>query len=140
MKKILLSLFVVCLFGTTDLSAQAQKYLNFGGVGTGLYASLEFPVGSLITVAPAAYTDWDFNRFVIAAKGNFYFDDLFSLTPDWDTYAGVNVGWRIEDNNGGANWGIHVGGRWFWSDRWGLNAEFGGGSGVNGGVGVTYKL
>ena len=54
-------------------SAQARKYLNFGGVGTGLYGGIEFPVHEAITVGPAAFTDWDFNGLVLAAKGNFYF-------------------------------------------------------------------
>ena len=142
MKKILLSLVAVCFISAASYG-QAQKYLNFGGVGTGLYAGIEFPVGSAITVGPAVYTDWDFNKFVIAAKGNYYFDDLFGLPSEWDVYAGANAGWRLDGsdkNDDGFNWGAQIGGRWFWSDKWGLNAEFGGGSGVNGGVGVTMKM
>ena len=137
MKKLILIAFIGLVSWTAN--GQAARYLNFGGVGTGLYASLEIPVGSLITVAPLAATDWDFNHFIIAAKGNFYFDNLFSISDPWDVYAGANVGWRLGDDSG-ANWGIQVGGRWFWSDRWGINAEFGGGSGVTGGVGLTMKL
>ena len=77
MKKLLLIAVVGLLsFGA---NGQAQKYLNLGGIGTGLYAGLEFPVASAITIGPAAYTDWDFNRFVLAAKGNYYFDELFGL-------------------------------------------------------------
>ena len=145
MKNVLsLIAIVACMaVGSSDAYGQAQKYLNFGGVGTGLYASLEFPLGSTISIAPQVATDWDFNKFVIAAKGNFYFDDLFGLTEPWDVYAGANVGWRLDngkDNNDGFNWGAQIGGRWFFSPKWGLNAEFGGGSGVNGGVGVTMKL
>ena len=144
MKKLLL-VAALGLFAM-GANAQAQKYLNLGGIGTGLYASLEFPVASAITIAPAVYTNWDFNRFVIAAKGNYYFDDLFGLTAPWDVYLGANVGYRLDgsnnnDHNGdGFNWGAQIGGRWFWNDKWGINAEFGGGSGVNGGVGVTMKM
>ncbi len=134
MKKLLL-VAVVCLI-SFGANAQAKKYLNLGGIGTGLYGGLEFPVGSKITVGPVVYTDWDFDFVVFAAKGNFYFDDIFELNEDWDVYAGANVGFRA-GGDGGANWGAHIGGRWFWSEKWGLNAEFGGGSGVNGGVGVT---
>ena len=137
MKKLLL----VACFGVIAFSAssQAQRSLNFGGVGTGLYASYEFPVHSLISVAPLVNTDWNFNHLVLAAKGNFYFDNLFSLTDPWDVYAGINAGWRVGDDNG-FNFGIHIGGRWFWNDRWGINAEFGGGTGVTGGVGLTLKM
>lgn len=141
MKKLVLVAAVVIT--TLGANAQAQKYLNLGGIGTGLYGSVEFPVASAITIGPAVYTDWDFNSLVFAAKGNYYFDDLFGLPAPWDVYLGANVGWRVDtenDNDSGANWGAQVGGRWFWSDKWGLNAEFGGGSGVNGGLGVTMKF
>ena len=142
MKKLLtiIALVGVMSFSSGSVFGQAQKYLNLGGLGTGLYASIEFPVGSLITIAPQVATDYSFDKFIIAAKGNFYFDDIFGVSEPWDVYAGVNFGWRIESNNDGAAWGIHVGGRWFWSDKWGINAEFGGGSGVLGGVGVTMKM
>jgi hypothetical protein len=105
-----------------------------------VYASIEFPLASQISIAPQISTDYNFNQLVIAGKGNFYFDEIFGVTEPWDVYAGVNVGWRIENANDGFNWGVQVGGRWFWSDRWGINAEIGGGSGVLGGVGVTMKL
>ena len=130
----------VMSLGSSSVFGQAQKYLNLGGLGTGLYASIEFPVSSVITIAPQVSTDYNFNNFVIAAKGNFYFDDIFGVSEPWDVYAGANFGYRIETNNDGFNWGIQVGGRWFWSDKWGINAEFGGGSGVLGGVGVTMKM
>lgn len=120
-------------------NAQAAKVLNFGGLGTGLYASIEFPVHSAITIAPLVNTDWEFNHLVIAAKGNFYFDELIGLDSPWDFYAGANLGWRISDD-GKFNAGLQVGGRWFWSEKWGINAEFGGGTGVTGGVGVTMKF
>ena len=97
MKKLLLVAGI--LISAIGANAQAQKYLNLGGVGTGLYAGLEFPVASPVTVGPAFYTDWDFNKFVIAAKGNFYFDELFGLPDAWDVYAGANVGWRVDSDN-----------------------------------------
>lgn len=144
MKKLITSfaLAVIMSFCVSSVYGQAAKYLNMGGIGTGLYASIEFPVGSAITVAPLFATDYDFNKMIIAAKGSYYFDNIFELNESWDAYAGVNVGWRIESNSNddGANWGIHIGGRWFWTEKWGINAEFGGGSGVLGGVGVTMKM
>jgi len=132
----LISFFISSVYG------QSAKYLNFGGLGTGLYASLEFPVGSAITVAPLVATDYELNKIIIAAKGSYYFDDIFGLNETWDAYAGVNVGWRIESNSNddGGNFGIHIGGRWFWTEKWGVNAEFGGGSGVLGGAGITMKM
>lgn len=134
-----LILLAALFISAVSVSAQAQKVFNFGGVGTGLYGNIEFPVAKSITVGPGVFTDWNFNDFVIAAKGSYYFDILFDLPPEWNVYLGGNVGWRLGDDNG-ANWGAHIGGRWFWNEKWGINAEFGGGSGVNGGVGVTLRF
>ena len=142
MKKLLtiIALAGVMSFGSSTVFGQAAKYLNVGGLGTGLYASIEFPITSTISIAPQFSTDYEFNKFIIAGKGNFYFDDIFGVGSEWDVYAGVNAGWRLETGNDGFAWGVHIGGRWFWSDKWGINAEFGGGSGVLGGVGVTMKM
>lgn len=130
----------VILLSSSSVFGQAQKYLNIGGLGTGLYASIEFPVSNAITIAPQFTTDYDFNKFVISGKGNYYFDDIFGVSSAWDVYAGANVGWRIDKDDNGASWGIQIGGRWFWNEKWGINGEFGGGSGVLGGVGVTMKM
>ena len=141
MKKLLFFLAVV--ISAASANGQAQKVLNLGGLGTGLYGGIEFPVGKAITVGPLVNTDWDFNKFVIAAKGNYYFDNIFGLPAAWDVYAGANFGYRLDSsdkNDDGANWGAQIGGRWYWSEKWGINAEFGGGSGVTGGVGVTMKF
>lgn len=142
MKKLftIIALSGVMFFGANTANAQAQKYLNVGGAGTGLYASIEFPISSVISIAPQFSTDYNFNAFVIAGKANYYLDDVFGVGDEWDVYAGANLGWRVENNNDGFNWGIQVGARWFWSDKWGVNAEFGGGSGVLGGVGLTMKM
>ncbi|MCF6360619.1 MAG: hypothetical protein L3J29_07640 [Cyclobacteriaceae bacterium] len=142
MKKIftMFTLAGVIMFGSSDVFGQAQKYLNIGGAGTGFYGSIEFPVSSVISIAPQFSTDYNFNSFVVAGKANYYFDDIFGVDGAWDVYAGTNLGWRIESGNDGFHWGIHIGARWFWSDKWGVNAEVGGGSGVLGGVGVTMKM
>ena len=136
----ILAIVAIVFFSSSSIFGQAQKYLNVGGLGTGLYGSIEFPVSSKITIAPQFSTDYNFDKFVISGKGNFYFDDIFGLPSAWDVYAGANVGWRIDKDNDGVAWGVQIGGRWFWSDKWGINAEFGGGSGVLGGVGITMKM
>ena len=145
MKKVLLSLIVVCAFGLQDANAQAQKYMNFGGLGTGLYFGMEFPVAAPITLGFHASTNYNFDNLYVAGKGNYYFDELFPLPSEWDFYAGLNLGWRIDGNdnkngNDGFSFGGQVGGRWFWSDRWGINGEFGWGNGALGGVGVTMTM
>ncbi|RLD20654.1 MAG: hypothetical protein DRI71_10080, partial [Bacteroidetes bacterium] len=81
MKKLftIIAMAGVMAFSSNTVFAQAQKYLNVGGLGTGLYASIEFPVGSVITIAPQFATDYNFSKLVFSAKGNFYFDDIFGV-------------------------------------------------------------
>lgn len=146
MKKVLLSLTIVGLsfFTTKTVSAQAQSQLNIGIIGI----SYEIPVASAITIAPAAFTDLDLDRLTLGVKGNFYFDDLIGLSEPWDVYAGANLGfglWIGDDKNNHSNdldLGLQVGGRWFWSDKWGVYAEIGGGKlgGAAYGIGVTMKF
>ncbi|MEN8224170.1 MAG: hypothetical protein ABFS05_02320 [Bacteroidota bacterium] len=145
MKKTLL-LLVVGLLTTNLAFSQATSEINFGGIGTGLYLSYDIPVATSIAIAPLVRTDWDFNHLVLGVKADYYFDNLFGLPAAWDVYAGLNGGWRLwiddnaNNNNEDFDFGAQIGGRWFWSDRWGLNAEFGGGSSINGGLGVTMRL
>lgn len=123
-----------------EAEAQAAKQLNIGIVGV----SYELPVSSAITIAPAAFTNLDFSYLTLGAKANYYFDDLFELNSSWDVYGGANAGFGLglgNDNDSDFSIGAQVGGRWFWSDTWGVYVEVGGGSlGGNGGVGVTMKM
>lgn len=140
MKKVTL-LFIVSLFATSFTYSQAAKQLNFGLIGV----SFEIPVAKAITVAPAAYTNFDLNHLTLGVKGNYYFDELFGLPSAWDVYAGANVGFGIAMNDNSSSdldLGLQVGGRWFWSEKWGVYAEIGGGKLGGGayGVGITMKL
>jgi hypothetical protein len=64
-------------------------------------------------------------------------------------YAGLNIGfysWRYDRNYigqryTGLGWGGQVGGRYFLSEKVGINLEFGGGAALSGGkLGLTFKL
>ena len=163
MKKI--TLIVLLFLGMNSLFAQAQKELNFGiGLNHGgfpVYASFDFPVATNIAIAPMiAFNVNDFDWMVIGAKGDYYFDELFGLPSAWDVYGGVNLGYRVwmgdeyDDNHhkdyykynenyysSGLAFGLEVGARWFWSDKWGLNLEFGGGNYMYGArFGLTMKM
>lgn len=141
MKKLLLLSAII--LASVAVNAQISKKLNLGGLGTGLYVGYEIPVASAITLVPQASTDYDFNKFIIGLKGNYYFNQIFGLPSAWDVYAGINTGWRIDNNNSndsGFDIGAQIGGRWYWSEKWGINAEFGGGTSVLGGVGVTMNM
>jgi len=139
MKKITLLLAFVAI--TSFTYGQAQKQLNFGLIGV----SYEIPLGAAITIAPAAYTNFDLNHLTLGVKANYYFDELFGLTSDWDVYGGANLGFGIAMNNdhdSDLDFGLQVGGRWFWSETWGVYAEIGGGKLGGGayGVGITMKM
>ena len=143
MKKTTLLCVLAFICFTANTFGQARSELNFGLIG----ANYEIPVHEDITIAPGAGTNFDLDWLTIGVKANYYFDNLFELTDDaWDVYGGVGAGYAIYNGDSGKDsdfdLGLHVGGRWFWNDKWGLYLEFGGGNtqGATGGLGVTVKL
>ena len=144
MKKITLLLGFALLFNFATVFGQARKELNFGLVGI----NYEIPVHKDITIAPGVGTSLDFDWLNIGVKGNYYFDNLFGITDAaWDVYGGVNVGYSVYmgdgiDDDSDVDFGLQVGGRWFWNDKWGVYLELAGGnvSGLSPAIGVTMKL
>ncbi len=142
MKK--LSLILLLFIGvSTAVSAQATRELNFGLFGVGL----DIPVSPAIAITPYAGTNFDFDYLNLGVKANYYFDDLIGLPAEWDFYAGANAGFAMWIGNGdastsGIDIGLQVGGRWFWSEKWGLYLELGGGhyTGGTAGLGLTMRL
>ncbi len=141
MKKITLLLLLLVGITTTSFG-QAQSQLNIGLVGV----SYEIPVTPDITIAPTAFTDFDFDYMTLGVKANYYFDELLDLPSEWDIYGGANLGYGIYMGDGvessDFDLGLQVGGRWFWSDKWGVYLEIGGGKlgGAAYGIGVTMKM
>lgn len=144
MKKSIL-LFVITLFiNSVSLFGQARKELNFGIIG----ANYEIPVHKNITIAPGLGTNFDLDWLNIGVKGNYYFDNLFGISnTSWDVYGGANAGYSVymgdnKNDKSDIGFGLQVGGRWFWNDKWGLYLEIGGGnvSGLSPGLGLTVKL
>lgn len=139
-------LFAVLFTGISlQLSAQARQEFNFGLIG----ANFEIPVHKDVTIAPGASTNFDLDWLNIGVRGSYYFDNLFGITDDaWDVYGGADAGYSIYNGNDDHKHksefdiGLHVGGRWFWNEKWGLYVELGGArvQGPVGGVGVTMKL
>lgn len=139
------SLFCVLIFTcfAFNVSGQARSELNFGLIG----ANYEIPVHEEITIAPGASTNLDLNWLTLNVKANYYFDNLLELTDEaWDVYGGAGAGYAIytgnDNKDSDIDIGLHVGGRWFWNDKWGVYLELGGGStqGATGGLGLTIKL
>lgn len=141
MKKITLLFSFALIIGSTSLFGQARQQLNFGLIGI----TYDIPVATDIAVSPFAGTNWDLNWLTVGVKGNYYFDNLVNLLDAFDFYAGANAGYAfsISDKNNSDDFdiGLQVGGRWFWSEKWGLYLELGGGKlGGTGGLGITMRM
>ena len=143
MKKITLLFVFTLVLSATSVFAQARKELNFGLIGV----NYEMPVSESITIAPSVATDINLDWISLGVKANYYFDGLFGITNDaWDVYGGANAGFGIyngndESKSSDLSLGLQIGGRWFWNDKWGVYAEYAGGSlGSFPAIGVTMKL
>lgn len=139
MKKLYIVLFVLGLFSTISF-AQAAKQLNFGIIGI----TYEIPVSSDITLAPAAGSNLELDYLTAGVKANYYLDNIIGLPSAWDVYAGANAGYAfgLDNKENDFDFGLQVGGRWFWSPKWGVYVELGGGNVTKGsaGLGLTMKL
>lgn len=138
------------LFTTTLIFSQANKGLNFGvglsNWGLPVYVNYEFPVHADISLAPQIQFDLsNMDYFVLGIKGDYYFDRVLGIPENFDFYAGLHLGflsyWGNEVNrNSGIDLNMEIGGRWFWNDKWGLNLEFAGGTGINTKLGLCMKM
>lgn len=146
---------------------KGNKQLNagfgFSNWGVPIYAGLDFGVHPDITIGPQVsfrsyserYNDGLGNRisyshsiFVLAFNGNYHFNSLLNISSEFDFYAGLTLGYYIwsspNDYLGNRASGVgldaQVGGRYFFSDEWAVNLEFGGGTASGGKIGITYKF
>lgn len=166
LKKITLIIAVVALSSTLfaqDSGSEGAAPLSKGGkqlnFGLGLndsnfpvYFGVDWAVHDDVTIGFIAATNLDgFDYLTVLGRGDYHFNRIMGIPNNFDFYAGLNLGFRAyfdethNNNNGnrtsGLALGIHVGGRWFWSESWGLNLEFGGGYyGSGGQIGLTRKL
>jgi hypothetical protein len=72
-------------------------------------------------------------------KADYHWNFLIGIPSYWDFYTGVRAGVGF----GADVWpelGIQVGGRWYWSDTWGLNLEVAAGTGFGTTFGLSYIL
>ena len=101
------------------------------------------------------YGSWKYTYFLIGARGAYHLD-LFH-NPNIDTYGGILLGYNIVSasttwNSGYSNffgsysasssyleYGIFIGGRYYFNPKWAVQAELGYGLGILN-VGIAYKL
>ena len=88
----------------------------------------------------------------ISGNANYHFNTILDIPSNWDFYAGLNLGFYSvnspEDYQGsyisrtsGLGLGAQIGGRYFFTDKVGVNLEFGGGNAFSGGkFGLTIKI
>lgn len=125
--------------------AKGENQLNFGtgftSSGFPVFVSYDFAVHKDVTVTPQASVKFngDEVRFGAIVKGDYHWNYLIGIPSNWDFYAGASVGFDFGDDFY-PNINIHVGGRWYWNEKWGLNVEFGGGNVSGSVVGLSMKL
>ena len=140
-------------------SKQLNAGLGFSGWGIPVYVGMDFGVLRNLTLGVEGsfrsynqnFTGTKYNSsiFGISGNGNYHFNSILNIPSNWDFYAGLNVGfyfWSTPSNypgNGASGLGLsaQIGGRYFFTNRFGLNLEFGGGNAFSGGkFGITYIL
>lgn len=125
--------------------AKGERQLNFGtgftNGGIPLYVSLDFAVHKDVTVTPEVHMRFDDDvTGGIMVKSDYHWNALIGIPSNWDFYAGARLGVNFWGGGSDVDLGIQVGGRWYWSEKWGLNLEFGGGTGYGTTLGVSMKL
>lgn len=154
MKKSVFALLLAVIIGGVAFAqegeaplSKGEKQLNFGlGLAYStfpVYVGMEYAVHDDITVGgqlgfDMAYFDW----MSIMARGDYHFNRIIGIPKDFDFYAGAGVGVNIGMGGYATAVGLnlHVGGRWYWDEKWGLNLEMGGGTTFGGRLGVSMKF
>ena len=149
--------------GLLNLGIGVNSYYNGGIPLSAIYdmgVTPEITVGGGIDYLSHDY-NYGFNRYAsftalyIGARGSYHFNELLKINDNrWDVYAGLSLGFRSfswKDNNynfygmdsnygSGIYLGIHIGGRYYFTNRLGAFMELGGLGSTNARVGVTLKL
>jgi len=166
MKKIALSIgllfFVVLAMAQNPLpkgKSQLNAGFGFSNHGIPIYVGFDYGVHKDITIGGelsirSYHENYSGNKYNnnglgLAFTTNYHFNTIMQIPTNWDFYAGLNVGftfWNLDDGydgntDSGFGLGAQIGGRYFFTNKFGINLEFGGGSAYSGGkFGITYKF
>ncbi len=135
---------------------------GFSDWGVPIYAGVDIGVHESVTIGPRmSFRNYVFTRTgneyrqsltVLSFNGNYHFNKLLELPSRWDFYAGLSLGyyfWSDVKSSNGVNFvgkssslglDAQIGGRYFFSDQFAINLEFGGGTAAVGSFGITYKF
>ncbi len=139
--------------------AQLNLGVGLSGWGIPVYIGFDYSVHKDITLgAEFSYRSyrehWKDNYYHHGIMGfsgnaNYHFNSVLGIPQNWDFYAGLNLGfysWSSPndyygDHTSGLGLGGQIGGRYYFSDKIGINLEFGGGNAFSEGkFGLTFKL
>lgn len=139
--------------------AQLNMGVGLSNRGIPVYIGLDYGIHKDITIgAELSYRGYNdrfnnsrYKHSIIGFSGNanYHFNHVLKIPTEWDFYAGLNIGfyhWNSDENypgdfNSGVGIGAQVGGRYFFTDHFGINLEFGGNNAFSGGkFGITLKL
>ena len=139
-------IFGISLWAQTGQAplSKGDKQLNFGlgfsSWGLPTYVGVDFAVHNDWTVGPVVKVVFDDNMgFGALGRFDYHWNRLMGIPSNWDFYLGASLGF-ISGNDFDLDLGLQIGGRWYWNDRWGLNLEFGGGTGYGGSFGLSWKF
>ncbi|PIF00964.1 MAG: hypothetical protein CR994_02650 [Maribacter sp.] len=170
MKKIILTLFFVAttslVLGQRVMEGESQINAGFGFTsdwGVPFYGGFDYGVHEDITVGlqvsyasetynAGSYGDYKGTWFGVGANGNYHFNTVLDIPDNFDVYAGVTLaydsfsykypnGFIGSNTSSGMGFAGQIGARYYFSDKLGVNLEFGGGNITSGGkIGISYKL
>lgn len=129
--------------GAAPLS-KGEKQLNFGlgfsGRGIPAYIGIDFAFHNDWTAGPVLRVIIDDDMgFGALGRVDYHWNRLLEIPSNWDFYLGANLG-VVSGDDFDLDLGLQLGGRWYWNEKWGLNLEFGGGTGYGSSLGVSMKL
>jgi len=146
-------------YALSNGGTQLNLGFGFSDYGMPVYAGFDHGVSRDISVGGElsfrSYTDdyrdinYNLNVVGISANGNYHFNRVLNIPREWDLYAGLNIGFYIwndpagygGDHTTGLGLGAQVGARYYFTHRFGINLEFGGGNEFAGGkFGITLRL
>lgn len=170
MKKFFLIIALALVSGLTfsqNPFPQGRNQLNFGvglsGWGVPVYIGIDHGVGNDFSIGGEfsyrSYNEnwrnddnyYDYNHNIMGFSGNvnYHFNRVLQVPSNWDFYAGLNLGFYVwnspneykGNHSSGLGLGGQIGGRYYFSNKLGINLEFGGNNAFSGGkVGLTIKM
>jgi len=166
MKKIIISLALLVI--TTVMFSQNplnRKYtqINAGvglsGWGVPFYIGLDHYIARDFTLGGEFsyrgynehWNNYYYNHNIIGISGNlnYHLNSVLGISNRWDFYLGPNIGfysWTSPDgysgtHTSGLGLGAQVGGRYYFTNKVGINLEVGGGNAFAGGkLGLSFPL